>query len=79
MPATRGRAEHNPALAGRARSRVRAPFARVCARRPQAAATVAPLADDSEGVVDLRPFTDRRRLAVGIALVVAGDALAVLL
>jgi hypothetical protein len=58
---------------------VRALFARVCARHPHAAAAVAPLADDSEGDVDLHPGIDRPKLAVGIALVVAGVVLAVLL
>ncbi|MFY0536488.1 hypothetical protein [Nannocystis pusilla] len=75
-----GQAEHNLAIASRVRSRVRALFARVCAQHPHAAAGVAPLADDSDGAddVDLRPGIDRRKLAVGIALVVAGVALAVL-
>lgn len=74
-----GRAEHNLVIAGRVRSRARALFPRVCAQHPHAA--VAPLADDSdgEGDVDLRPGIDRLKLAVGIALVVARVALAVLL
>ncbi|WAS94510.1 hypothetical protein [Nannocystis punicea] len=72
-----GRAEHNVAVASRVRSRVRALFARVCAQHPEAAVGVAPLADEADGAddIDTRPRTDRLKLAVGIALVVAWAAL----
>lgn len=62
-------AEHNHAIAERVRGRVRALFARACAEHPEAAAGVAPLADDSE--VAVRPPTDWRKVGVAAAIVVA--------